>query len=435
MRKFRVTARQLLFPQGTLIVLAVLYSSLQPSLGLTRYAQFGLALALTFTAGLLAWRFHSLKAFLALISIGFALPLFYLFWRSGGGLSPGVLSLGAVVVAANIGFLTLVDDGFFDWQAVQWWGAFLTVQWALFALAVFWQPSLLAQAAAWQLPVLSISIGPGQWAFALCALAMLIRLLYAPDPVSAGIFSSVLALALAFGRGIAGFFGFFALAALLIGVSLVEWSYWIAYHDELTGLPGRRAFKEALASVNGRYAIAMVDVDHFKSFNDNFGHEIGDQVLRKVAGHLADASGGGKAFRFGGEEFAVLFPGLTMEQAQPYAEELRRAIEYHVFVVRGPERSKRKRNERRTHHRSSRSDEAVRTHVTVSIGLAHSLSRRGSAQEVIEAADAALYVAKGQGRNRVELAAPRGSYRKIRTDANAPVKEKSRNRTIPLRTR
>lgn len=438
MRRFRATARQLLFPQGTLLVLAILFAGVQPSFGLTSQMQFGLAFALTLAAGLLAWRFHSLKAFLTLLSISFALPVLYLLSGSDPGLFPGLLTASSVLVAANIGFLTLVDDGFFDWQAVQWWGALLTVQWTLFSLVAYWQPGFLAHASGWQLPLLSLVIGPMQWAFGLCALAMLVRLLYAPDPVSTGIFSAVIALAFAFGRGPQTLFAFFGLAALLLGVSLVEWSYWIAFHDELTTLPGRRAFKQALAGVAGRYSIAMVDVDHFKSFNDNFGHEIGDQVLRKVAGHLAEAGGGGKAFRFGGEEFAVLFPGMTMEQAQPFAEEIRRAIESHVFVVRGPERSMRKRTERRTHHRGSRSGESVRTHVTVSIGLGHSFANDGSAQEVIEAADAALYVAKGQGRNRVELASSRSASAKGRAGSSTPSgRQKSRlkPRSIPVRTR
>ena len=60
----------------------------------------------------------------------------------------------------------------------------------------------------------------------------------------------------------------------------------MAYHDELTGLPGRRALNEALLRVGSRYAVAMVDVDHFKHFNDAYGHEVGDQVLRMVAAQL-----------------------------------------------------------------------------------------------------------------------------------------------------
>jgi len=74
-------------------------------------------------------------------------------------------------------------------------------------------------------------------------------------------------------------------------------------------LPSRRALIERLPSLGRRYTVAMVDVDHFKNFNDTYGHDAGDQVLRMVASRLGEVSGGGTAFRYGGEEFTILFPG------------------------------------------------------------------------------------------------------------------------------
>ena len=76
----------------------------------------------------------------------------------------------------------------------------------------------------------------------------------------------------------------------------------MAYHDELTGLPGRRALNEALLRVGSRYAVAMVDVDHFKHFNDAYGHEVGDQVLRMVAAQLDRGGGGGFSLHRGAPE-------------------------------------------------------------------------------------------------------------------------------------
>src|SRR5581483_11434576 len=140
---------------------------------------------------------------------------------------------------------------------------------------------------------------------------------------------------------------YFAAAALVLTVALVENSYALAYHDELTGIPGRRAFNEAVGELAEPYAIAMVDVDHFKKFNDTYGHDIGDQVLRMVAGRLARVTGGGRAYRCGGEEFAVVFPGKAVEEALPHLETLRQAIEQTEFMVRGPDRSRRRRPERR----------------------------------------------------------------------------------------
>ncbi|MER3423211.1 MAG: GGDEF domain-containing protein, partial [Nitrospiraceae bacterium] len=80
---------------------------------------------------------------------------------------------------------------------------------------------------------------------------------------------------------------YFAAAGLVLTLAVLQTSYAMAYHDDLTGLPGRRALNETLLKLSGRYTIAMVDVDHFKTFNDQYGHDVGDQVLRMVASHVA----------------------------------------------------------------------------------------------------------------------------------------------------
>src|SRR5690606_30775184 len=94
----------------------------------------------------------------------------------------------------------------------------------------------------------------------------------------------------------------FLAGAVVLIVSLIETAYSLAFNDELTGLPGRRALNYALNSLEAPYAIAVIDVDHFKNFNDKYGHDVSDQVLRMVAGKLRDVGGGGNASRSGGEE-------------------------------------------------------------------------------------------------------------------------------------
>jgi diguanylate cyclase (GGDEF)-like protein len=189
---------------------------------------------------------------------------------------------------------------------------------------------------------------------------------------------------------------YFGSGALILAVSLIEHAHAVAYADALTSLPNRRALDEFLPALHGHFSMAMVDIDHFKKFNDTYGHQAGDQVLRKVATHLATIYRTGRAFRYGGEEFCLVFAGHSCKEAGPHLEALRARIEEAAFSLRGPLRPKRKPRERRSSPRGGR-----KVHVTVSIGVAEPGDNSASPQAVIEAADRALYRAKQEGRNQV----------------------------------
>ena len=189
---------------------------------------------------------------------------------------------------------------------------------------------------------------------------------------------------------------YLASGALVLVVALVEASYFMAYRDGLTGLPGRRAFDEALARLGTRYAIAMVDVDHFKRVNDTHGHDVGDQVLRLVATRLEAVQGGGRPYRYGGEEFAIIFPGKTADDALSALEAIRIWIEEDAFAIRGVNRPKAPPKPLK---RSRKKKKDLR--VTVSAGVAECAGRGTKPSDVVQAADAALYKAKQKGRNRV----------------------------------
>lgn len=229
--------------------------------------------------------------------------------------------------------------------------------------------------------------------------ALGLRLWRRPRPSDRGFFWAILAglLALSVASDTLRTF-YFAGAGLLLITATVEDSFSLAYRDQLTGLPGRRALDSALKRMGSTFTIAMVDIDHFKRFNDEFGHDAGDQVLRMVASHLDHVNGGGKAYRYGGEEFAILFPGTSLEDARPHLEALCDSIASAGFAIRRANRP-RKRPKRLTPWRGTPSK---RVTITVSIGAAHSTARRGKADEVLQAADKALYKAKEKGRNRVE---------------------------------
>ncbi len=261
-----------------------------------------------------------------------------------------------------------------------------------------------------------------------------------------------------------------ATAALILAASLIETSYVLAYHDELTGIRGRRAFNESLLSLDQQYAIAIVDIDHFKKFNDTYGHDVGDQVLCMVARRLSQVGGDGQAFRCGGEEFAIIFRNLSAQEGFAHLDALRQIIEQSAFHMRSSDRRSESKtvggNESRGDRRSRESDrrktakkKIVKNHgrlqritgldsvskqggldrperpaksvplssakaaveqvnlfprpmdqlpdclsVTVSIGIAEPSTRYRQPEQVIQAADQALYRAKIKGRNRVELA-------------------------------
>ncbi len=188
-----------------------------------------------------------------------------------------------------------------------------------------------------------------------------------------------------------------ATAGLILVVAVIEASYMMAYRDGLTELPGRRALNEALPRLSGQFTVAMIDVDHFKRFNDTYGHDAGDHVLRLVAVRLAHAPGGGTAYRYGGEEFALVFPGKGAEECLPHLEELRETVETSRFTMR---RRFRPRNKARAD--KGRKPKQPIT-ITVSIGVAERNHRHASPDQVVQAADKALYRAKEAGRNRVAM--------------------------------
>jgi diguanylate cyclase (GGDEF)-like protein len=294
----------------------------------------------------------------------------------------------------------------------------------------FLHPVFLGRHAWTQIPQLAL------FTFAATLILLLVRLVLLRKPVESGLLWSLATAFIALGAGGVGrtATGYLATAGFILVSSIIENSYLLAYHDELTTLPARRAFNDAILNLQAPYAVAVVDIDHFKRFNDTYGHETGDQVLRMVAARLAGISGGGKAYRVGGEEFTILFPGKSLKEVQPHLELLRTAVENSAFHLRGgvdrrslsrvpdqtiPDRRRRRRKDedRRSPApkvsgpaRSGGSAAGRDISVTVSIGVAESNAKTREAELVIQAADKALYRAKRNGRNRVESATTRRSY-------------------------
>ncbi|MBO9550920.1 GGDEF domain-containing protein [Pseudomonas sp.] len=183
---------------------------------------------------------------------------------------------------------------------------------------------------------------------------------------------------------------------LMIAAAVSHEAYQMAFRDELTGLPGRRALNERMQRLGRNYVIAMTDVDHFKKFNDTHGHDVGDQVLRLVASRLSKVTGGGRAYRYGGEEFALVFAGKTAEECVPHVEAVREMIANYTMHLR----DQNSRPQDDSAGRQRRSGSAGGTvSVTISIGVAERLVDHRNPEEVLKSADQALYSAKGAGRN------------------------------------
>jgi diguanylate cyclase len=164
-----------------------------------------------------------------------------------------------------------------------------------------------------------------------------------------------------------------------------------AMTDGLTGLSNRKAFDAAIARVTEEcaaaktnYTLLMVDIDHFKSFNDNFGHQIGDQVLRLVARTVIEGvKGRDIAARYGGEEFAIILPETTLSAGVAVGNSLRKAVATKDIV--------------------NRSSGEKLGRITMSVGVAEYIPGE-DIEDLIERADSALYTAKHNGRNQVAAA-------------------------------
>lgn len=240
---------------------------------------------------------------------------------------------------------------------------------------------LLALLALWTFPIAESQGLRLSWTWSLVSLglASLQGEPWWPEPVSGAPWSVFL---------------FFSALFLLGGLYGVTWRR--AYLDELTEMPARRAFEESLHRLGRKYAIAMVDIDHFKGFNDHYGHQVGDQILRFITTRLKGLSFG-QAFRYGGEEFAIIMPGRKVHQAIPLLEGLRKSIEASKFTIRDENRPLCKPPRKA---RPPGGKEQVG--ITVSIGVAGRSPLNPTPEAVMKTADDALYRAKGMGRNRVE---------------------------------
>jgi diguanylate cyclase (GGDEF)-like protein len=417
------TLKSLVLPGGLLLLAVMvlqhggLLTISVPAINYYYYAVFGAGVVL-------AWRFQSSQILFALITLWLAHRAIEFF--SGGRVvssGPGHIAFAAVALLLPLNFivLSLIRERGLSISATASRMALLFFE-AVF-VAVICRPGETSSPAFVHSSLFGAQLSHSAkipyfalFVFIAALAVLLTRFLLYRKPVESGLLWSLSATFLALQAGGAGRIAsaYVATAGLILVSSIIENSYFLAYHDELTGLPARRAFNDALLRLEEPYAIAVVDIDHFKTFNDTYGHETGDQVLRMVAARLARVTGGGRAFRVGGEEFSILFPRKSMKEVLAHLELLRDLIAGSAFRVRGgQERRRASRSPDRRHgsrrklprpRRASVQSSMRELSVTVSIGVAEPNTSRREVEQVIQAADHALYQAKQAGRNRVETA-------------------------------
>jgi diguanylate cyclase (GGDEF)-like protein len=415
------TVKSLVVPGGVLLAIAIILLQagwLPVSAPVVRFYYLGSFAA----AAILAWRFHSGRILFALLTMFLAHRAVH-FFSAGPVLpsTPGHIALeaAALLVPLNFVILSLSEERGVSPPVILPHLGLLFLESVFVAVIcrpdqttgpAFLHPAFLG-ADWWHLRV-----PPFGLLFFLAALGVLFtRLLLFRKATEGGLLWSLAAILFALEKAAVGPVptAYMATGALILAGSIIENSYALAYHDELTTLPARRAFNDALLRLQAPYTLAVVDIDHFKRFNDTYGHEVGDHVLRMVASQLARVGGGGESFRVGGEEFLILFPGKKLRETAPHLEMLRIAIQDSAFSVRGGSDRRRvaRPGERRRPSRGKRSQPRraagadLRLSVTVSIGAAEPTDRNREVVQVIRSADKALYRAKGNGRNQVVVGA------------------------------
>jgi diguanylate cyclase (GGDEF)-like protein len=358
-------------------------------------------------AGVLALAFNRGRALFGIASLAVAFVAFKLQVQAGTVSFAGRTVFGAlcVFVPLNLAALVLLRErGIFSFYGVRRGGTI-----ALQALVVAW---IIAEhrtgTTEWLYhPLLADGLAPGspipQIALMLTLAGVIAATLVAVTSrtaIDAGFAGALTAFALAcHSVALPNHFAVYTAAAgLILCIGVLHDTFRLAFRDELTGLPSRRALNERMMALGPHYAIAMADVDHFKSFNDTWGHELGDQVLKLIAGKLERVGGGGRAYRYGGEEFAILFPGKDLREAWQHLEAVRQDIASYRLAIRGSDRPM----ELRFGEPQRGIGNIVHTvSVTVSIGVAQRDERNSTPADVLLAADRSLYRAKEKGRNRV----------------------------------
>ncbi len=240
---------------------------------------------------------------------------------------------------------------------------------------------------------------PALFAFATALLLHVIRFVLHRDPLEGGAIWALCAIFVAYHTSRYGWqpSNFFMAAGLILFVTLLQSFYQRTYRDELTGIPGRLAYEDAIRQLGKRFSVAVIGIDQLTQYANIHGKSVSEQILKRVAPGIQAACSDGQIFRTTGEELTVLFPGKSATETLVTLETVRKTIEAGDLFLRGRDRVwKTQRGMKKAGSR----DQALP--ITLSIGVAEKLSDSATLSLVIKSAYRALYEAKGIGGNVVK---------------------------------
>jgi diguanylate cyclase (GGDEF)-like protein len=396
-----------LFPGGLIFLIAIGF--LHPQ-GLPMWLQQPIAALpyIVLTFGLIfGWYFSSSRMILSLLVLALADRALVLFPNTGAdqaAVNQTIVAVTAFLVPLNLlAFSILKEDSLSTLRGVARVVLVLIQPFLLLWLCLPDQHDLASSFTREYIPSLytdwtAIS-QPALFAFATALLLHFIRFALHRDPLEGGAIWALFAVFVAYHTSRYGWqpTNFFMAAGLILFVTLLQSFYQRTYRDELTGIPGRLAYEEAIGQLGKRFSLAVIGIDQLTQYANVHGKSVSDQILKRAASRIQAACSAGQIFRTTGEEFTVLFPGKSATDTLGTLDTVRKSVEAIGLYLRGRDRVWEK--QRGTKDAGSR-DRALP--ITLSIGVGEKLNDSATLTLVIKSAYRGLYEAKGIGGNVVK---------------------------------
>jgi diguanylate cyclase (GGDEF)-like protein len=352
------------------------------------------------------WYFSSIRMILSLLVLALADQALVLFPTNGGDqetVSQAIVAITAFLVPLNLlAFSILKEDSLSTLRGVTRVVLVLVQPFLVLWLCLPDQQVLASSFTQEYIPSRYMDWTPipqpALVTFAIAGLLHVIRFALHRDPLEGGAFWALCAIFVAYHTSRYGWqpTNFFMAAGLVLFVTSLQSFYQQTYRDELTGIPGRLAYDEAIGQLGNRFSIAIIGIDQLTQYANTHGKSVSEQILKLTAPRIQAACSDGQIFHTTGEEFTVLFPGKSVTNTMGTLDTVRKSVETIGLFLRGRDRVLEQRG---TKEAGSR-DRALP--ITLSIGVAEKMNDSATLTLVIKSAYRGLYEAKGIGGNVVK---------------------------------